>query len=108
MKLAGRRGSRRGFATATFVDEVKQLRAHLADAGRDPASFPIGKRVYIAVDRDRARAAKRLAEWFGAFYGKPGPADEISAFGDVDACVEGLHAIIAGGARCPPAQSGVR
>ena len=79
---------------------MKQLRAHLADAGRDPASFPIGKRVYIAVDRDRARAAKRLAEWFGAFYGNP-VADEISAFGDVDACVEGLHAIIAGGARCP-------
>jgi hypothetical protein len=57
--------------------------------------------VYIAVDRDRARAAKRLAEWFGAFYGKPGLADEISAFGDVDSCVEGLHAIIAGGARGP-------
>ena len=57
--------------------------------------------MYIAADRDRARAAKGLAAWFGAFYGKPGLADEISAFGDVDACVEGLHAIITGGARCP-------
>src|SRR5207244_9800374 len=43
-------------STAAFLDEVKLLRGVLEEAGRDPATFPLGKRVYIAVDRDRARA----------------------------------------------------
>src|SRR5207245_4143549 len=49
-------------STATFLDEAKLLRGLLEEAGRDPATFPLGKRVYIAVDRDRARAGRRLAE----------------------------------------------
>jgi probable F420-dependent oxidoreductase len=83
-------------STATFADEVKTLRAILAERGR--AEFPIGKRVYLAVDRDRARAGKRLAEWFGAFYGKPELADAVSVWGDADACVAGLRAVVAAGA----------
>src|SRR5438445_231439 len=72
------------------------LRAILAERGR--AAFPIGKRVYVALDRDRSRAGKRLAEWFGAFYGKPALAEDVSVFGDADACVEGLRAVVAAGA----------
>jgi alkanesulfonate monooxygenase SsuD/methylene tetrahydromethanopterin reductase-like flavin-dependent oxidoreductase (luciferase family) len=83
-------------STATFADEVRVLRDLLAQAGR--ASFPIGKRVYLAVDRDRARAAKRLAEWFGAFYGRPELAEQVCVWGDADACVEGLRAVITAGA----------
>jgi probable F420-dependent oxidoreductase len=85
-------------STATFTGQVKELRAILADAGRDPAAFPVGKRVYLAVDRDRARAGRRLAEWFGAFYGRTELAEEVSVFGDADACVEGLRAVVAAGA----------
>lgn len=85
-------------STATFAGEVAQLCAFLAEAGRVPAAFPIGKRVYIAIDRDRARAGKRLAEWFGAFYGKPALAEEVSVWGDIDTCVEGLRAVVAAGA----------
>ena len=83
-------------STATFADEVRVLRDLLAEAGR--ASFPIGKRVYLAVDRDRARAAKRLGEWFGAFYGRPELAEQVCVWGDADACVEGLRAVITAGA----------
>jgi probable F420-dependent oxidoreductase len=85
--------------TAPFAEEVKLLRRMLEDAGRDPASFPVGKRVYIAVDRDRARASKRLAEWFGAFYGRPEMAEQVSVWGDTQACVDGLGDVIAAGAR---------
>jgi probable F420-dependent oxidoreductase len=85
-------------STATFAEQMKVLRAILAERGRDSASFPIGKRVYLAIDRDRARAGKRLAEWFGAFYGKPALAEEVSVWGDVDTCVEGLRAVAAAGA----------
>jgi alkanesulfonate monooxygenase SsuD/methylene tetrahydromethanopterin reductase-like flavin-dependent oxidoreductase (luciferase family) len=85
-------------STATFAEQVKGLRAILAERGRDSSSFPIGKRVYLAIDRDRARAGKRLAEWFGAFYGRPALAKEVSVWGDVDTCVEGLRAVAAAGA----------
>ena len=85
--------------TAGFAQEVQTLRGLLADAGRDPARFPIGKRVYLAMDRDRARAGKRLAEWFGAFYGRPDMAEQVSVWGDEQACVDGLGEVIAAGAR---------
>jgi probable F420-dependent oxidoreductase len=85
--------------TAPFADEVRLLRRLLEDAGRDPASYPIGKRVYLAVDRDRARAGKRLAEWFAAFYGRPEMAEQVSVWGDTQACVDGLADVVAAGAR---------
>ena len=85
-------------STATFAEQMKVLRAILAERGRDSASFPIGKRVYLAIDRDRARAGKRLADWFGAFYGRPALAEEVSVWGDADTCVEGLRAVAAAGA----------
>ena len=84
--------------TATFAEEMVVLRGLLAEAGRASGSFPVGKRVYVAVDRDRARAGKRLAEWFGAFYGRPELAESVSVYGDADACVEGLRAVIDAGA----------
>jgi probable F420-dependent oxidoreductase len=84
-------------STATFVDEVKLLRGLLEAAGRDPATFPVGKRVYIAIDQDRARAGRRLAEWFGAFYGKPELAAEVAVWGDAGECVARLSEIIAAG-----------
>ncbi len=86
-------------STAKFGDEVRTLRGLLAEAGRDPATFGVGKRVYIAVDRDRARAGQRLAEWFGAFYGNAELAARVSVWGDPDECVERLREIVAGGAQ---------
>ena len=86
-------------STTTFVEEVGVLRGLLAEAGRDPAAFPIGKRVYIAVDRDRARAGKRLAEWFGAFYGRAEMAEQVSVWGSAPECLDRLAEIVAGGAR---------
>ncbi len=85
-------------STAAFAGQVSTLRAVLAETGRAPGSFPVGKRVYLALDRDRARAGKRLAEWFGAFYGRPALAEEVSVWGDADACVEGLRAVVDAGA----------
>ena len=85
-------------STKAFLEEVKLLRARLRDAGRDPAAFPVGKRVYIAVDRDRARAGRRLGEWFGAFYGRPELAAEVSVWGEPAECVDRLAEIIVGGA----------
>jgi alkanesulfonate monooxygenase SsuD/methylene tetrahydromethanopterin reductase-like flavin-dependent oxidoreductase (luciferase family) len=59
----------------------------------------VGKRVYVAVDRDRERAGRRLAEYFGAFYGRPQLAAEVSVWGSVDQCVAGLREVVDAGAR---------
>ncbi len=86
-------------STAEFAAEVKVLRGLLTDAGRDPAAFPIGKRVYIAVDLDPGRAAARLGEWFGAFYGRPELAAEVSVWGDARTCRDRLADVLDAGAR---------
>jgi probable F420-dependent oxidoreductase len=73
-------------STEQFAEEVVALRGYLAEAGRDPAGFPLSKRVYIVVDEDRQRAETRMNEFFRVSYGagrKPpaiwGPADECVA-----------------------------
>jgi probable F420-dependent oxidoreductase len=85
--------------TSAFADEVRVIRKLLAEVGRAPETFGIGKRVYIAINADRQRASARLAEWFGAFYGKPELAEQVSVWGGPDECIEGLREVVAGGAR---------
>ena len=45
--------------TAQFVEHAAVIRAALEEAGRDPAGFPIAKRVYLAVRRTATRHAAR-------------------------------------------------
>jgi len=84
--------------TATFAKEVALLRKLLTEAGRDPGSIEIGKRVYVGVDRDRDRAGRRMAEYFGGFYGRAELAAEVSVWGSVDQVVAGLREVTAAGA----------
>jgi len=86
-------------STATFLEEVRTLRGLLAEAGRDPAQFGVGKRVYIAIDADRRRAERRLADWFGAFYGKRELAEQVAIRGEPAECVDRLRELVEGGAR---------
>jgi probable F420-dependent oxidoreductase len=86
-------------STATFAREVELLRGFLAEARRDPATMDVGKRVYVAVERDRERAGRRLAEYFGAFYGRPQLAAEVSVWGSADQCLSGLREVVDAGAR---------
>jgi probable F420-dependent oxidoreductase len=84
--------------TEQFVGHVRTIREALDTRGRDPESFAISKRVYIALDDDEVRAERRLAEWFGRQYGDAGMASRVSVWGGVDRCVEGLSEVIEGGA----------
>ena len=79
----------------------------LAEAGRDPASIEIGKRVYVGVDADRDRAGRRLAEYFAGFYGRSQLAAEVSVWGSVDEVVAGLRDVIAAGAGLVTIQPGL-
>ena len=68
-------------ALADFPRKVALVQSHLAEAGRDPASFPISKRLYLAVDDDEERAKRRLREWFGYYYGNPDNAEQAGIWG---------------------------
>jgi probable F420-dependent oxidoreductase len=85
--------------TAGFAEEWKTLVALLEKAGRDPAGFAVGKRVYIAVDPDRERALGRLTAWFGAFYGRPELARQVAVWGSAGECLDGIARVVAAGAR---------
>ena len=48
-----------------FQKSVTQLHQVLDSAGRDPASFPVSKRVFVAVDNNENTARAQLDHWFG-------------------------------------------
>src|SRR5262245_33904603 len=86
--------------TKQFAEQVPIVRQALAQAGRDEATFRIGKRVYIAVDDDAERARRRMAETLQRFY-PFFPSSHLEAFpvcGAPDACVRGLREVAEAGA----------
>ena len=83
---------------AEFKEQVGNLRNFLAEAGRDPVSFPISKRVYLAVDDDEARAEARLRDWFANYYGSADMASRVSLWGSADKVRAGLEAFVDSGA----------
>ena len=85
--------------TEQFKEHVGIIKSHLAESGRDPATFPISKRVYVAVDDDADRAESRLRDWFAHHYGNADLASEVAVWGSVTRCIEGLNEVTAGGAQ---------
>ncbi len=89
--------------TPKFAGIVRQLREYLDDENREPASFPISKRVYLAVDKDAARAKKRLDEFFQARYpwmiqSNPDFVADICAWGSPEQVADGLRPVLDAGA----------
>jgi probable F420-dependent oxidoreductase len=85
--------------TAQFAEQVRIVREALAEAGRDPASFRIAKRIYIAVDDDAEYARQHVAASLVRFYGAFGRRLEPAAVsGPPDACVEGVREVAEAGA----------
>ena len=70
------------------------VRGALAEAGRDPASFPIAKRVYIAVDDDPVRGRDRMNAAMARVYGRRVPDIEAAAIaGPAEDCVREVQAV---------------
>ena len=83
---------------ADFKMQAETVRRLLDELKRDPATFTVSKRVYIAVDANKSRAEERLRSWFGVRYGNADLASRVAIWGSVDACVDQLADIIAAGA----------
>jgi probable F420-dependent oxidoreductase len=81
--------------TANFADQVRVVRAALAEANR--VDFPIAKRVYIGVDDDGDRARKRMADGLADLYGKRG-LENVAVAGTREECVRGVREVADAGA----------
>jgi len=85
--------------TTSFADQVQIVRQVLAEAGREAGSFPIAKRIYIAVDDDAARARERINDAMERIYGRRIPSIEAAAVAGTAAdCVREANAVAAAGA----------
>jgi probable F420-dependent oxidoreductase len=60
---------------AAFAHDVPILKAELEKAHRDPATFPISKRVFLSVHERSDVARAELHHWFNSIYHKPEAAD---------------------------------
>ena len=82
-----------------FVRESGKIRSFLEAARRDPATFGIAKRVYLAVDDDKHRAERRLREWFGRRYKNADLGPKVCVWGSRDECTERIQEIVRAGAQ---------
>jgi alkanesulfonate monooxygenase SsuD/methylene tetrahydromethanopterin reductase-like flavin-dependent oxidoreductase (luciferase family) len=86
-------------SNAHFAELVAALRRELALQDRDPASFPISKRVYLIVDDDAAQAYDRVIAGLHRYYG-PIPGIEHAAIsGTPEDVARGLEEAIGAGAQ---------
>jgi alkanesulfonate monooxygenase SsuD/methylene tetrahydromethanopterin reductase-like flavin-dependent oxidoreductase (luciferase family) len=85
--------------TAAFAEQVSTVRHELDEHGRDPGTFRIAKRVYIAVDDDAGRARQRMADGLVGIYGEFGRRLEpVAVTGPPAACASGLREVADAGA----------
>ena len=74
------------------------MRRELNEQGKDPSGFTIGKRVYLMVDDDAARARERVIAGLHRIYGKRTGLEAVPVSGTVDDVVRGVQEVIDAGA----------
>jgi probable F420-dependent oxidoreductase len=87
-----------GSSIAEFGRSVPVLREALGVAGRDPDTFPISKRIFIAVDDRPDVARAELHRWFTEVYHNPAGTDASGIHGTPEHVRERLQEVIALGA----------
>jgi len=82
-----------GSTMTSFTPNLSLLKAELERAGRDPATFPISKRVFLSVHERADVARAELQRWFSTVYHNPKGAETSGIYGtpeQVRAQIEGL------------------
>jgi probable F420-dependent oxidoreductase len=85
-------------STAKFAEAVKTVRHELAEQGKDPARFSIGKRVYLMIDDDPAKAHERVIAGLHCIYGAMPGIEAVPVSGTSDDVAAGLREVIDAGA----------
>ena len=86
-------------ASSAFPDQLRILADALRELGRDPDSFPTGKRVYVAVEDTEQRARERLTPVLDGMYAAPGLTERVAICGPPESCAAQLRELAAAGAR---------
>jgi alkanesulfonate monooxygenase SsuD/methylene tetrahydromethanopterin reductase-like flavin-dependent oxidoreductase (luciferase family) len=76
--------------TAAFTEQVVTLRRELERQDRDPNGFTIGKRVYLAVNDDRAKARERVLAGLRRTYGAMPGIEDVPVSGTPEDVIRGL------------------
>ena len=87
-----------GSSQATFARSVPVLREALEKAGRDPATFPLSKRVFLSVHERADVARAEVERWFATVYHNPAGADASGVHGTPEQVRERLEELVALGA----------
>jgi alkanesulfonate monooxygenase SsuD/methylene tetrahydromethanopterin reductase-like flavin-dependent oxidoreductase (luciferase family) len=85
--------------TETFAEAVAVVRRELAEQDKDAERFTIGKRVYLTIDDDAARARERVLAGLRRIYGRMSGVDAVPVSGTPDDVVRGLSQVIDAGAQ---------
>ncbi|SBS78709.1 conserved hypothetical protein [uncultured Mycobacterium sp.] len=85
--------------TESFASAVGTLHAELAEQDKDPATFRVGKRVYLIVDDDAAKARQRALAGLRRIYGTMPGVDAVPVSGTPSDVVRGLREVIDAGAQ---------
>jgi alkanesulfonate monooxygenase SsuD/methylene tetrahydromethanopterin reductase-like flavin-dependent oxidoreductase (luciferase family) len=85
--------------TESFAGAVTVVRRELDEQQKDPANFTIGKRVYLMVDDDAAKARERVLAGLDRIYGRMPGVQDVPVSGTPDDVVRGLREVIDAGAQ---------
>ncbi|OBH86175.1 LLM class flavin-dependent oxidoreductase [Mycobacterium sp. E2989] len=84
--------------TEAFAGAVAVVRRELDEQQKDAEHFTIGKRVYLMVDDDAARARERVLAGLRRIYGKMPGVEDVPVSGTPDDVARGLREVIDAGA----------
>jgi len=87
-----------GSSAAEFARSVPLMREHLEKARRDPATFPISKRVFLSVHERPEIARAELHRWFTTVYHNPAGTDASGVHGTPEQVRERLEELVRMGA----------
>jgi probable F420-dependent oxidoreductase len=87
-----------GSSIAEFKASVPVIKQALEAAGRDPATFPMSKRVFMAVDERPDVARRELERWFTEVYHNTPGTDASGIHGTPEHVRERLEDLVAAGA----------
>mgnify|MGYP002817301323 FL=1 len=90
-----------GAASSTvesFKEQVTLVNQALDEYGRDPSTFTIAKKQFLALDDNVERATKRMRDWAGHSIMNADLGERVSLRGPSSVIVEGLQQIVDAGA----------
>ncbi len=90
-----------GAASSTvdaFKVQVAVVKEALAEAGRDPSTFTIGKKQFLVLDDNVGRATERMRDWAGRSIMNADLGERVALLGPSSVVAPGLQEIVDAGA----------